>query len=252
MFAITGEGNEIDISENEIADFFVNGGLWFSNAVKIEFVTMTGHYVWFLKFGVDKYLVIEPYSAGGTPCNVYGVRNGQWYLSDISGYGMSLRINEIGELVYTHTTYDLRTTNDNLDGMIHTWKDYWLYYDEKTHGFKEYGGVLITLEQFESFKNADDIIASIDGYELRSIYYRANGIININYRIPYYPSDNEQRHNAVLYDNYYITVRYRNREIIGKDTEKIENWSGSLNDGGGVYLSALNPDIVVYPTFSKN
>lgn len=67
----------------------------------------------------------------------------------------------------------------NVDGTGHTWNVYYFYWDD---GLKEYGGTLITAEEFLQYQGSEEILSQIaaDGYEVTTIYQRKNGIININ------------------------------------------------------------------------
>lgn len=242
MFAVVGwvEEDEDIYSSVFLVDVkthYAVGNIWFASDKGTEKLTaniMEDYFageIWFMEFGFDKYLIYEVNSATGLPFDIYGVRNGELFISEISGIGMALRYNEYGELIYRHSTYDIYTTGESMNGIAHSWKPYWLYYDEEVRDFKEYGGIKITLEQFMTFKNAKSVIDLTEGNEITAIYYRDNGIINVNHRI--YEDNND------YYSNSYIIVHYSGKEIISMENED------------GIYLPALCPEIAVYPDITE-
>lgn len=118
----------------------------------------------------------------------------------------------------------------------HTYKKYYFYWDD--NGFKEYGGIPVTKEQLSSIEGGTQAIKKITdgGFPIGEIFYRANGIININYA------------NGDMYDN--MTLIY-NDGVITID-ESDDGWynGGAGNVGGsygGAYTAASVPGIAVYP-----
>lgn len=66
------------------------------------------------------------------------------------------------------------------DGTGHTWKRYYFFLDGLE--LKEYGGRQITRQSLEEYDGAAEILedAEAEGWQIGEIYYRANGVINVN------------------------------------------------------------------------
>lgn len=84
-------------------------------------------------------------------------------------------ISQVGELDFSfgHNTYDTG----------HTTKPYFMYWNGQ--GFTEYGGLSISVEQLCAVNGAQRWLNDIEaaGGTITGIYYRENGIVNINYCI---------------------------------------------------------------------
>lgn len=118
----------------------------------------------------------------------------------------------------------------------HTYKKYYFYWDGSN--FKEYGGILVTEEQLSSVEGGKQAIEKItnSGFSVSEIFYRSNGIININYI------------NGDMYDN--MTLIYKNGIMTIDESD--DGWynGGAGNVGGsygGAYEVASIPEIAVYP-----
>lgn len=126
----------------------------------------------------------------------------------------------------------------------HTWKQYWLYWDEASFSFREYGGVAITEEQLSALAGAGpDVDTQLEairqaGGQVDSIYLRGNGIVNINYSI--------RRDESALYRN--ITLQPDANGTLCPLTYQpySSDWLETL-DQGGVYAAAAFPEIADYP-----
>lgn len=125
----------------------------------------------------------------------------------------------------------------------HTRKRYYLYFDGTS--FKEYGGIKITQTQLESAKGGQDAINSIKkaGYQIGDIFYRANGIININCCKTTGSGDDAHK------DNENVTLLYKNDSITCVYGPYPRNTSDYvLNSSyGGVYAAAAYPSAATYP-----
>lgn len=110
------------------------------------------------------------------------------------------------------------------DGTGHTWKPYYLHWNGKV--FEEYGGIKITAQDLCKAKGGKEIIDKIKngGNTIGEIFYRENGIVNINY------------HKDDV--NMYATLNYENGSV--KDITDTDN--------SGVYRAAFYPEIAVYPS----
>lgn len=125
-----------------------------------------------LEFYTKDYFLLQREIEGIKNTKVYSINNQNMVFEpEISGDGY-LYTNEDGQLILEIT--------DN-DGSV---KEYYLYYvmDE---GFKEFGAIPISQEQFLEFEGAEQIIEQIEE-EYKdttldfSFLYRSNGYINMN------------------------------------------------------------------------
>lgn len=185
-----------------------------------------------LDFGNEKFYITGKYYTSGDSTYIFGVSNGTWYEHDFSEYGMALtQIGDSMDLLVTHSTYDYSS-----DGTGHTWKEYYLYWDD---GFKEYGAIHISEDDLIKCDGAKGILEQISskGGIITEIMYRGNGIININYEIgdsTYYTYENatlKLKGNSVS----LVTVNDYGEDALQKSSY------------GGIYLTARYSDIASYP-----
>jgi len=236
----------------EIVMFAVaDGNLWFANdseAKLIEEYVNTDLYggVSFFQTGKYRYAVNMPFTATAfLTCTVYGVKDGECFLSNLSGVGRWTRVNKYGDIVCEFSTHE------GFDAFQVT--DYCFFHNDGDRAFGEYGGTEITLSQFMQFDGADGAIEFIggamngeftdcwgnsedyikEGYEIFGIYYRGNGVVNINLRY-YYITDEGQK--TETYFNRFFSVRTTGKKII-----EVYGY------GIGYYKAALCPEIAVYP-----
>ena len=112
---------------------------------------------------------------------------------------------------------------------------YTYYYFFNGSEFKEYAGKKITADEFSAIPGGKDILSTIqqNGMTIRSIFYRANGIININCSIRQ-EAQNQGESGRTAF--YYLELVYR---------------GGSLYVNGewkeGNIQASLTPDLAVYP-----
>lgn len=172
------------------------------------------------------FFVEEGYGGSGSRSHVWSVKEGIPYELKHAGEGLE-KADNLNFYIYP-SKFDLMP-----DGTGHTWKRYYLYFDEATGDFKEYGGIVISREDFLKLKGATRIYDEIikNGYKVSDIFYRQNGIININY--------NNSEYNF----NVNLTVQDGAVSIIDK--------YGSIKDPdydhGGSYKAAIFSDIATYP-----
>ena len=123
---------------------------------------------------------------------------------------------------------DFRFTFDAYDafgdGSGHTRKTYYMYWNGD--GFTEYGGMRISEEQLRAVEGASPWLdaALAAGGELGEIYYRENGIVNVNYTLP----DGRENKN--------LTLR------ITDGVARLDYWQEETledSDQGGVYLASV-------------
>lgn len=183
-----------------------------------------------LDFGDKKYFAVEQFFQTGDISYVWGVRNGIAYEEDISGMCSSLaQVDASTELTFIRSTYDASA----FDMTGHTWKQYYAYWDGEIH---EYGAISITEKQLKECEGAEEILNKIktEGYTITNIFYRENGIININY------NDSETNRNAtLLLENGSITM------LEAYSMEQTDELAKS--DYQGIYVEAVVPEIATYP-----
>jgi Antirepressor regulating drug resistance, predicted signal transduction N-terminal membrane component len=176
--------------------------------------------------GKQKLFYLEEASGGsGSLSHVWSVKKGRPYELEHAGQMLEYA----GNLqFYTYpSAFDLKP-----DGTGHTWKRYYLYFDETTGTFKEYGGISISKADLLKRKGASEILDDIrnKGYKITDIFYRENGIININYNDGTY--------------NLNITLTIKNKSVSLDEQSSIENPN---YDQGGIYKNAIFKDIATYP-----
>lgn len=126
----------------------------------------------------------------------------------------------------------------------HTWKQYWLYWDEESFSFREYGGVAITEKQLMALDGAGPDVQTqleairLEGGQIDSIYLRGNGIVNINYSI--------RREETALYQNITLQPDSDGKLCALTYQPYSSNWLETL-DQGGVYAAAAFPEIANFP-----
>lgn len=128
----------------------------------------------------------------------------------------------------------------------HTWKTYYLYYDERTDEFKEYGGYEITAEEVTQICGFDLVKEITDaGFSVDSIYERGNGILNINYS------------ETTTTDDGYVNIFYHNASYDQKQ-KRFLNAGFSEGDGTwqasdffGTYVPALLEEIATYDKYDR-
>ncbi|MGI6588592.1 MAG: hypothetical protein ACOX2N_07485 [Peptococcia bacterium] len=143
---------------------------------------------------------------------------------------------ENGSLLLNNDAYDAYYEADTGMFVGHTYKDYYLYCekdDDNFKGFREYGAVEISLEQFLKFKGAQDMLEQIkainNNAEITNILYRENEVINLNYII----------RDDLGYAQKNATVNYNDKEVY------------NFIAGDGKYEKAIIPEIASYPIFKE-
>lgn len=140
-------------------------------------------------------------------------------------------------------------------------KPYYLYFDGNF--FCEYAGLLISAADLKAYSGAEEILNSIysGGYTMGDIFYRSNGIININI-------SKDGTAGTVLLENVTLKVSGDNVQLLTKDAEQsavtvsydaqaaasvIENKFSETErfSYGGLYAEVAFPGIAVYPESFK-
>ena len=166
---------------------------------------------------------------------------GEPYQAELSGYGCDIILNDDNEIELFCSTLDFY-----YDGCFlgRTWKPYYFYWDGTS--FKEYGGTPISIDSLYSISGSKKLLEQVDtklkkivkDVQISEIYYRENGIININYRC----KENDSHYDDYDFDyvNYNVTLRYEDKKL------KIVSGESDLFREG-MYLPALLPQIAIYP-----
>lgn len=233
-FALVGKPDEYDV-------FF--GSLYFVTEDSAETVISESPFYAYseqnhmLRFDeCDFYLVGEYYTTADLSY-VFGVRSGNYYEHDFSRKGTSLRQEEPGgDMTIILSEYDAAYDKSTDMYMGHTWKPYYLYWDG---GFREYGGIEISVDDLLKCSGAQKYVDMItnNGFRIDSIYYRANGIININY------SSGDS--SLTQYDN--MTLIRNGSSVTVKQISSQGGDDPAAYSYGGIYNSALYSDIATYP-----
>ena len=221
------------------------GELWFVNEDGAEMVVSREETNGFWNvnqtytFGKHSIVVLSKFFQTGDRALVWTVKDGKpCEETNLSNKGSEFTSLGGNDVVIVDDTYDF-----GFDGTGHTYKPYWFYWDEAASSFKEYGGKQLEYEQFLKCKGAQRVLNAIDAADcaVREIYYRANGIININY-VDY---EGESNHNASLRlkgNTVALQGFWSEYGFVGTDLDILED-----SNHGGVYAAALIPDIAVYP-----
>ncbi len=80
-----------------------------------------------------------------------------------------------------HSTYDCAYDSSVKGKLGHSWKPYYFYYQDGK--VKEYKGKKISLKKFKKYKNAAKMLKKYKKMgKIKSIIYRSNGMVHVNYR----------------------------------------------------------------------
>lgn len=126
-----------------------------------------------LLFVADEAFVSE------TASKVYAVYEKEPYCL-LSGMGYFAEAD--GQLLLNVSDYDMVVEYDGLS-LGHTWKNYYLYYDEENRCFQEYVAQEISEDEYLKWQGADTILSDIEseypGAELEFLL-RENGVVHVN------------------------------------------------------------------------
>ncbi len=137
----------------------------------------------------------------GTPCTIFGVRDGVPYTHELSGCGMMIRTApDLGfyRMDYANNIFVLRKSL--FDDYSHTWKPYFFHITE--NGFEEIVGVPVTREDFSDRPDVQAVFDEItnSGGAITGAYKRG-GCLNINYTITDFVPSPVVRYR---YNTYYV------------------------------------------------
>lgn len=227
---LVGDRNQMAFRQDKHGLAFIN-----ENGEKTLLSTTPYSYIYKLW---DNLVVCQP-SGTVLPCDVYTVKDGKAELiEEISGKGMYLDYSRLynGGFTLQHSIHDGMTM-----GAGHTYKKYQFYFDKD--GVHEYGSIVVPLEEFYAehggeIKEFEKRMAE-DGYEIYEVLYRADDCYVLNMHQPiYFLNEEEQEVFAGAYYQKYAAMKpMLDGTLSGTEIEL----------DGGRYLTALCPDIAVYP-----
>lgn len=232
MFALIGElvdTGEVYNEEN------ICGKVWFVDQNGITEVESEEIEYWSnpRAFAVDNktFVAFEKYYTTGSLTYLWGVRDKKPYQPNISGKGNGLCINEYNEIEITDSNYDSVFDKSLNFTMGHTWKKYYFYFDGNS--FREYGGMSIKVKDILRIPGVDSVVEDIynNSYVIDSIYYRNNGMININI--------SKESDSEIFYNNITLRCDEENWEFVRSEFGD--------NYGEGIYLKELIPSAATYP-----
>lgn len=234
VFAIIGSANENDGLFGNI----YMGEIWFANPEEVYRVKETDIYyassVDVLKFGQTSFFVAQKaVMTGGFVC-MWGTENSKAVETPVSGQVSSINtIEKVSENYWTFTV-EQSAYDGSADGSGHTWKPYYFYWDGEFH---EYGGKILTVEEFCTYGGAEEILNEITsaGNTCTEILYRGNGLIHINFHSP-----------EGFNENATLKLESGNVQLLSAYSDNpSENLLSSSY--GGIYMAAMIPEIAVYP-----
>ena len=233
-FALVGEEDEFQV---------FTGSLYYVTEDKVTTV-LTDEYFWpyrgdnrLLCFDTCDFYLIGKYYTTGDATYIFGVNKKGWYEHPFSLQGMELtQIGRTKDMTVILSDYDAGKdlSSDYTSG--HTWKKYYLYWNGN---FKEYGGLQISEIELLTCKGASKYVDFIKkrGYKIDSIYYRGNGLINLNY--------SKADKSFITYENMTLQLKGNSVKAVPVN-EQSDDEVGKLSYGG-IYLPALYPKMATYP-----
>lgn len=237
-FALAGEKDDFDV---------VTGSLYFVTEDKVTPV-LTDKYFWpyegdkrLLCFDTCDFYLIGEYYTTGDATYVFGVNKKGFYEHPFSRQGMALtQVGRTKDMTVILSDYDAGKDVSSDFTTGHTWKKYYLYWNGD---FKEYGGLQISEADLLTCKGASKYTDAIKkgGYKIDSIYYRENGLININYS----KSDST----FISYEN--MTLKLTGNTVKAVEVNPYGSDLLSKLTYSGIYYPALYPNMATYPKAFK-
>jgi uncharacterized lipoprotein YehR (DUF1307 family) len=151
-----------------------------------------------------------------------------FYIIEFAEDSVHLRLDENDEIIAIGYNYNMGHEN-SLQSSLR----YWFFFDEEAQEYKEYGGVEITLEQFQTFQNHENFLEIFNNYTIESILYRANGVINVHIT-------GDELNGWRWNEN--VTLRYEGSAIL---------LTGKYVTEPGFYLPANVPEIAIFPDIAE-
>ncbi len=173
-------------SENELQQEDVHSSgisLWFIGSGKATLLLESGDYsatpaLW--KFSDKTLFSIDEYTEGVPNSKVFFVSGSGAYSYGDFGAKLVRAGDDSCDFYAWVSAQDSVYKAADSDFPEGNEKPYYLYFDGNF--FCEYGGILVREDQLRAVEGADRILTAISGggYTIGDIYYRENGIININ------------------------------------------------------------------------
>lgn len=194
-----------------------------------------------LRFDSCDFYLIGKYYTTGDATYIFGVNENGWYEHVFSLQGMALtQISRSPRMTIVLSEYDREKDKTTELPSGHTWKDYYLYWDGD---FKEYGGIEISEADLLTCKGASEYVDMIRkaGCQIGRIYYRENGVININY--------SREDDVSIAYEN--MTLQLQGDTVTAVTVNEYDDDPLGKLSYGGVYLPALYAERATYPKAFK-
>lgn len=147
-----------------------------------------------------EYFIAQP-MGNGSPCQIFGLKDGSPYVHELSGYGMMIRSEpDLGFYRIDSKNGIFVLRKSLFDDYSHTWKPYLFHITE--NGFEEIVGIPVTRDDFA---DRPDVQAAFDeitnsGGTVTGAYKRG-GYLNINYTITDFVPSPVARYR---YNTYYV------------------------------------------------
>lgn len=249
MFALV-VAKELENNYRVYRESVISAEIWFVNqdgARKIESEKTYWPASALLSIGNVKFLPCEEHHGVTDIIYLWGVNeNGEPYQPNISGKGNGISINEEGEIVMARFDCDSAYLSSFGHYSGYTWTQYYFYWNDIS--FNEYGGKRVSVDELYAVYNINELIDKAISelyneynYDIVNIvedeiFYRQNGIINVNF---------ECRRNDSLEDyyNHNLTLRRVNGTV-----EIVPGEFGLC--GRGKYKSSFIPSMASLPTSS--
>ena len=197
------------------------GELWFVSPKQCARIRKSDSYLTMGKVGMGPMLFTAEvwYGGSGSTSVVWGVRQSQ----TVEVLGEQFEGISAGDMPNEFYMYP-SAFDMSSDGTGHTWKRYYFFLDGLE--LKEYGGLKITRGQLEAVDGAEAILkkAESEGWTIGDIYYRSNGIINVN------------MHDDMWNDN--LTLRVDSGTVV--DTQ--DRYGGVYRAESGLVRNVRYPD----------
>ncbi len=218
--------------------------LWFSGDQEVKKIATSVIWVNRYSQGIcqvapKQKLFIAEGSAGGS---------GSWSYCCTVKKGRAILVKRAGESLSHISGKNFTIYQSAFDGMYsafeklymgHTWKEYYLRWTGTK--FVEYKGRRISRKQLEQYQGASKYISQAEklGYKIEKIFYRKNGIINVNV------SKKDRGGDDVTYDNFSFNVKGKkvSLKICNKKGKNILEKSGF----GGIYRAKGLPGRCIIP-----
>ena len=213
------------------------GELWYVSAAGAKQLNESAWYIHAPKvfsFGKQKLVVFEESFATGTLDHVWGVQDGKSAEQFISRRGQDISVMG-NEVTLYQNVIDSGTVDSAPAGR--TVKPYWFYWDASTHCIREYGGIRVTEAQARKIQDIAYVLndAAMAKYEIMKIWYRANGILNVDFATP---------ENTFQYATFRISGDSATLVDMSQNGVALDTFAAF---GDGIYAAALVPAAATYP-----